>query len=130
MPVTLSYIHNPVLPGFHPDPSILRVGEDYYVATSTFEWFPGVRIHHSRDLVHFRPLGYALTRAAQLDLHGNPRSGGVWAPCLSHADGLFYLVYTDVKAWGHGFCDAHNYLVTAQRVEGPWSDPMYLNSSG
>lgn len=125
-----SNIHNPVLPGFHPDPSILRVGEDYYVATSTFEWFPGVRLHHSRDLVHFRAIGHALTRPAQLDLHGNPRSGGVWAPCLSYADGLFYLVYTDVKAWGHGFVDAHNYLVTAQRIEGPWSDPMYLNSSG
>ena len=69
-------------------------------------------------------------RPAQLDLHGNPRSGGVWAPCLSYADGLFYLVYTDVKAWGHGFADTHNYLVTAQRIEGPWSDPMYLNSSG
>lgn len=124
------YIHNPVLPGFHPDPSILRVGDDYYVATSTFEWYPGVRLHHSRDLVHFRPIGYALTRPSQLDLRGNPRSGGVWAPCLSYADGLFYLVYTDVKAWGHGFVDAHNYLVTASRIEGPWSDPMYLNSSG
>ena len=123
-------IHNPVLPGFHPDPSILRVGDDYYVATSTFEWFPGVRLHHSRDLVHFRAIGYALTRPSQLDLRGNPRSGGVWAPCLSYQDGLFYLVYTDVKSWGHGYADAHNYLVTAARIEGPWSEPMYLNSSG
>jgi xylan 1,4-beta-xylosidase len=128
--VNTHLIQNPVLRGFHPDPSIVRVGEDYYIATSTFEWFPGVRLHHSRDLVHFRPIGYALNRPSQLALQGNPRSGGVWAPCLSHADGLFYLVYTDVKAWGHGCCDAHNYLVTAQRIEGPWSDPMYLNSSG
>jgi xylan 1,4-beta-xylosidase len=123
-------IQNPVLPGFHPDPSIVRVGDDYYVATSTFEWFPGVRLHHSRDLVHFRAIGHALTRPSQLDLRGNPRSGGVWAPCLSHADGSFYLVYTDVKSWGHGYADAHNYLVTAPRIEGPWSEPMYLNSSG
>jgi xylan 1,4-beta-xylosidase len=126
----MTTIHNPVLPGFHPDPSILRVGDDYYIATSTFEWFPGVRLHHSRDLVHFRAIGHALTRPAQLDMTGNPRSGGVWAPCLSYADERFYLVYTDVKSWGHGYVDAHNYLVTAARIEGPWSDPIYLNSSG
>jgi xylan 1,4-beta-xylosidase len=123
-------IQNPVLRGFHPDPAIVRVAGDYYLATSTFEWFPGVRLHHSRDLVHWRALGYALDRSSQIDLHGSPRSGGVWAPCLSHHDGLFYLVYTDVKAWGHGFVDSHNYLVTAPRIEGPWSDPVYLNSSG
>jgi xylan 1,4-beta-xylosidase len=123
-------IVNPVLPGFHPDPSMLRVGEDYYLATSTFEWFPGVRIHKSRDLTHWRHSAYALTRREQLDLTGNPRSGGVWAPCLSYADGRFHLVYSDVKSWGRGFLDCHNYLVTARRVEGPWSDPIYLNSSG
>jgi hypothetical protein len=88
-------IRNPILPGFHPDPSIPRVGDDYYIATSTFEWFPGVRIHHSRDPRHWRPLGHALTRVSQLDLRGNPRSGGVWAPCLSHAKGPFHLIYTD-----------------------------------
>ncbi len=124
------WIKNPILPGFHPDPSILRVGGDYYVATSTFEWFPGVRLHHSRDLVHWRPLGHVLTRRSQLDLVGNPRSGGVWAPCLSHCDGRFYLVYTDVKAWGHGFVDSHNYLVTADSIDGPWSEPAPLNKSG
>jgi xylan 1,4-beta-xylosidase len=124
------WIENPVLRGFHPDPSILRVGGDFYIASSTFEWFPGVRLHHSRDLVHWQPIGYALDRASQLDLRGNPRSGGVWAPCLSYAQGRFYLVYTNVRAWGHGFMDSHNYLVTADRIEGPWSDPVYLTSSG
>lgn len=112
------WLENPVLPGFHPDPSLLCVGADFYIATSTFEWFPGVRLHHSRDLVHWQPIGYALDRPAQLDLRGNPRSGGVWAPCLSYAQGRFYLVYTNVRAWGNGFMDAHNYVVTAERIEG------------
>jgi xylan 1,4-beta-xylosidase len=84
-------IRNPVLRGFCPDPSILRVGHDYYIATSTFEWFPGVRLHHSRDLVHWRTLGHALTRRSQLDLGGNPNSGGIWTPGLSHAQGQFWL---------------------------------------
>ncbi|HLK93549.1 MAG TPA: glycoside hydrolase family 43 protein [Polyangia bacterium] len=126
----VNHLRNPVLPGFHPDPSILRVGEEYFLATSTFEWFPGVRIHRSRDLAHWRHAAYALTRPAQLDLTGNPRSGGVWAPCLSHADGLFHLVYSDVKTWGRGFLDCHNYLVVSPRIEGPWSDPIPLNKSG
>jgi xylan 1,4-beta-xylosidase len=123
-------IVNPVLPGFHPDPSILRVGDDYFIATSTFEWFPGVRIHHSRDLANWQPRGHALVRPSQLDMIGNPRSGGIWAPCLSFADGLFHLIYTDVKTWGRTFCDAHNRLVTAESIDGPWSEPIWLNSSG
>lgn len=126
----MTRIRNPILPGFHPDPCILRVGDDYYIATSTFEWFPGVRLHHSRDLVHWRPIGYALDRTSQLDLRGNARSGGVWAPGLSFAHGQFHLVYTDVKSWSFGFNDSHNALVTAERIEGPWSEPIALNSSG
>src|ERR1700685_574085 len=78
-------IRNPILKGFNPDPSIVRVGDDYYIATSTFEWFPGVQIHHSRDLKNWRLLSRPLTRAGQLDMRGDPDSGGVWAPCLSHA---------------------------------------------
>jgi len=73
---------NPILPGFHPDPSLCRVGDDFYLATSTFEWWPGVRLHHSLDLVHWRPLPGPLTRRSQLDLAGVPDSGGIWAPCL------------------------------------------------
>jgi xylan 1,4-beta-xylosidase len=106
------------------------VGRDYYIATSTFEWFPGVRIHHSRDLVHWSHRTYALTRASQVDLRGNPRSGGVWAPCLSFDGTHFWLVYTDVKSWGRGFLDARNYVVTAPSIDGPWSDPAPLNASG
>ncbi len=132
-------IRNPILPGFNPDPSIIRVGADYYIATSTFEWFPGVQIHHSRDLVHWRLLSRPLNRPAQLNMLGAPDSCGVWAPCLTHADGLFYLIYTDVKRYGRttvggasgaSLRDFHNYLVTCDRIDGEWSDPVYLNSSG
>jgi len=132
-------IRNPILPGFNPDPSIVRVGDDYYIATSTFEWFPGVQIHHSRDLVHWRLLTRPLNRASQLNMLGDPDSCGVWAPCLSYADGLFWLVYTDVKRFGRASVagasgssmrDFQNYLVTSPRIDGEWSDPIYLNSSG
>ncbi|BCY13046.1 glycoside hydrolase family 43 protein [Actinoplanes sp. L3-i22] len=122
-------IHNPVLPGFHPDPSILRVGADYYLATSTFEWYPGVRLHHSRDLVHWRPLGGVLSVRRLLDLAGVPDSGGVWAPCLTWADGLFHLVFTNVGGYT-GFFDTPNYLVTAPSIDGPWSDPVPLHARG
>ena len=103
------------------------VGDDYYIATSTFEWFPGVQIHHSRDLVHWRLIARPLNRASQLDMRGDPDSCGVWAPCLTHADGLFHLIYTDVKRYGRtttagasgaSLRDFHNYLVTGERVDG------------
>lgn len=132
-------IQNPILSGFNPDPSIVRVGDDYYIATSTFEWFPGVQIHHSRDLVNWRLLTRPLRRASQLNLLGDPDSCGVWAPCLSYADGLFWLIYTDVKRFGRASVagasgssmrDFHNYLVTCPTIDGEWSDPVYLNSSG
>lgn len=124
-------IQNPVLTGFHPDPSICRVGEDYYLATSTFEWWPGVRLHHSRDLGNWRHLAYALDRVSQLDMRGCQNSGGIWAPCLTHSDGQFWLLYTNVRHHGAGIVhDTPNYLVTAEHPEGPWSEPIYLNSSG
>ena len=123
-------IKNPILPGFNPDPSICRVGDDYYIATSTFEWYPGVQIHHSKDLANWTLVKRPLDRQSQLDMRGNPDSCGVWAPCLSYADGLFWLVYTDVKRLDGNFKDAHNYIVTAPDISGPWSDPVYCNSSG
>lgn len=123
-------IRNPILPGFNPDPSICRAGEVYYIATSTFEWYPGVQIHASRDLVNWDLACRPLNRPAQLDMRGNPDSCGIWAPCLSHADGLFWLVYTDVKRLDGNFKDAHNYIVTAPDIAGPWSDPVYVNSHG
>lgn len=127
----MSLIHNPILTGFHPDPSICRVGDDYYLATSTFEWFPGVRIHHSKDLAHWRVIGHALDRVSQLPMRGCQNSGGVWAPCLTHADGRFWLLFTNVHHHGPGIVmDTPNYVVTADHVEGPWSDPVFLNASG
>ena len=123
-------IVNPVLSGFHPDPSMVRVGDRYYVANSTFEWWPGVRIHESGDLAHWRFVGCPLDRVSQLDMRGNPSSGGVWAPDLSYADGRFWLVYTDVKVVGGAFKDGTNYLVTAEDIRGPWSEPIRLNGVG
>ncbi len=123
-------VSNPILPGFHPDPSICRVGDDYYIATSTFEWWPGIRLFHSRDLAHWQPVGFALTRRSQLDLRGIPDSGGVWAPALSHAEGKFWLCFSDVRALTGPFKDVRNYVVTAESISGPWSDPIRLNASG
>ena len=123
-------IVNPILPGFHPDPSICRVDDTFYIATSTFEWYPGVEINASKDLESWELVARPLDRASQLDMRGNPDSCGVWAPSLSHADGLFWLIYTDVKRYDGNYKDTHNYLVTAPAIEGPWSDPVYLNSSG
>ena len=127
-----SLIRNPIIRGFNPDPSIVRVGEDYYIATSTFEWWPGVQLHHSRDLVHWRLIGHALTRTSQVDLRGIADSGGVWAPSLSHHDGKFWLIYTNVRTCGMGrpFKDVGIFLTTATDILGPWSEPIALNSIG
>lgn len=130
---------NPILRGLNPDPSIVRVGEDYFIATSTFEWFPGVQIHHSRDLANWRLVSRPLNRPSQLDMRGNPDSCGVWAPDLSYTAGRFHLLYTDVKRYGRttvdgamgaAFRDFHNYWVSSERIDGQWSDPVHLNSSG
>lgn len=122
--------HNPILSGFHPDPCLCRVGDDYYCANSTFEWWPGVRIHHSRDLVHWRLVAEPLTRPSQLDLVGLPDSGGIWAPCLTYAHGRFWLLYTAVRHHDGAFKDTPNLIVSAPTIEGPWSDPSFLNASG
>ncbi|MFI7403837.1 glycoside hydrolase family 43 protein [Streptomyces sp. NPDC049541] len=115
-----STVNNPVIPGFHPDPSICRVGEDYYLACSSFEYFPGVPLFHSRDLVHWTQIGNALDRPSQLRLPLDSRSsGGIYAPTLRHHDGRFWLIVTNVSADG-------NLLVTATDPAGPWSDPVWL----
>ena len=114
---------NPVLPGFYPDPSVCRVGEDYYLVTSTFEFFPGVPVFHSRDLVHWEQIGHALTRASQLPLREAPPSGGIYAPTIRYHDGVFYMVTTNVSYGG-------NFYVTATDPAGPWSDPIYVDQAG
>lgn len=126
----MSLIKNPILQGFNPDPSIIRVRENYYIATSTFEWFPGVQIHHSNDLVHWKLIARPLNRLSQLDMRGNPDSCGVWAPCLSYCDEIFYLIYSNVRSFDGVWKDTPNYLVTSNNILGDWSDPIFLNASG
>lgn len=121
-------VQNPIIPGFNPDPNVLRVAGDYYIAVSSFEWLPGIRIYHSVDLVNWAFSNDILTN--QVDLRGNPENGSIWAPQLSYSDQQFYCIYTDVKNAHGPFKDCHNYLITATNIKGPWSQPIYLNSSG
>ena len=126
----MSLIQNPILPGFNADPSIIRVEDTYYIANSTFEWFPGVRLHESKDLEHWSLLPSPLSTTTLWDMRGNSASGGIWAPDLSYADGKFWLVYTDVKVANGAFKDMTNYLTTATDIKGPWTDPIKLNGLG
>ncbi|MBN8458522.1 MAG: glycoside hydrolase family 43 protein [Verrucomicrobia bacterium] len=125
-------IQNPILTGFYPDPSICRVGGNFYLVNSTFEWFPGVPVHHSRDLRNWRLIGHILTEKRLLDLRGVADSAGVWAPSLSYADGKFWLIYTNIHNTGSGrpFKDIRICLTTATDILGPWSDPIKLDSIG
>ena len=124
-------IKNPVLRGFCPDPSVLRVGEDFYIATSTFEWWPGVRIFHSRDLSNWEQIASPLRRESQIDLRGDGASCGVWSPGLSYSNGKFWLTYADVRTRKQMYRNTHNYLVWTDDIHsGEWSDPVYLNSTG
>jgi xylan 1,4-beta-xylosidase len=125
-PVVERMFDNPILPGMHPDPSLCRVGDDFYLVTSSFEYFPGVPIFHSRDLVSWRQLGHVLTRDTQLDLRGVPSSGGIYAPTLRHHAGRFFLITTLVGSPRRG----GNFFVTAEDPAGPWSDPIWLDSEG
>src|ERR1700683_2357594 len=83
---------NPIIPGYYPDPSICRVGEDYYLVNSSFEYFPGVPIFHSKDLVNWHQIGHCLTRKSQLPLDGTAPSDGIYAPTIRHHAGRFYMV--------------------------------------
>lgn len=126
----MSVISNPVLPGFNPDPSFCRVGEDYYLATSTFEWYPGVQIFKSNDLVNWDLVARPLDRASLLDMRGTQDSGGVWAPCLSYADGRFWLVYSHMKRNDEAFKDCRSFVTSCQTIDGYWSDPIPAHSGG
>ena len=128
----MSNIINPVIRGFNPDPSIIRVEDDYYIATSTFEWYPGIQLYHSRDLVNWRLAGHVLKENSMLDLRGVPDSGGIWAPSLSYSNGQFFLVFANVRTCGKGmpYKDMHVYVTTAEDICGQWSKPVRLNSVG
>jgi alpha-N-arabinofuranosidase len=109
---------NPILSGFHPDPSVCRVGGDFYLVNSTFEFFPGLPIYHSRDLVHWEQIGNALDRPSQLPLKGATDNGGLYAPTIRYHKGTFYLTCTNVSGGG-------NFIVTAKDPKGPWSEPVW-----
>ena len=111
---------NPVLKGFYPDPSVVRVGADYYLVNSTFGWFPGIPVFHSRDLVNWTQIGNAIDRADQLDFGRHDLVNGVFAPAIEYHDGLFYITNTCFPACGG------NFVLTARDPAGPWSDPAWL----
>lgn len=116
---------NPILQGFYPDPSICRVDEDYYLITSTFEYFPGLPIFHSRDLVNWRQIGHVLDRPSQLDLDKIRPSGGLFAPTIRYHEGTFYVINTMID----GPEKSGNFIVTATDPAGPWSDPYWLDDA-
>lgn len=116
------YAKNPIMPGFYPDPSICAVGEDYYLVNSTFAYFPGLPVLHSKDLVHWEQVGNVMDRASQLPLSHAGHSQGLFAPTIRYHEGTFYVICTNVSYGG-------NYVVTADRPEGPWSEPHYLEGA-
>lgn len=125
-------IHNPILPGFNPDPCICRKGEDYYLAVSTFEWFPGIPIYHSRDLESWELYTHVLTDDERVDLKKLPSAKGIWAPCLTYCEkeDLFYVVYGIMNSMNARYFDVDNFVITAKDIRGPWSEPVYLHSAG
>ena len=114
---------NPVLPGFHPDPSIVRVGQDFYLVTSTFSFWPGLPIFHSRDLTNWRLVGHAIDRPGMIDTAGLGTNRGLFAPAITHHDGRFWILNTCIDCRG-------NFVISAERPEGPWSDPTWLPFDG
>lgn len=114
--------HNPILPGFYPDPSICAAGEDFYLVNSTFAYFPGLPVMHSRDLAHWEQVGNACSRPSQLPLKGAGHSQGLFAPTIRYHDGTFYVICTNVTFGG-------NFIVTARDPAGPWSEPHYIRGA-
>ena len=124
-------IKNPVIPGMAPDPSIIRVGEDYYIATSTFHWQPGIQIFHSRDLANWQLIGHALVRN-EVELRGTNTPAGVWAPHLSYdeQEKRFWLVYCHMQNMAGREFNADTYAMWSEDIAGQWSEPIYLSSIG
>lgn len=125
----MSEIINPILRGFHPDASVIKVGTKYYLTVSTFEWIPGVDIYQSEDLVNWKYVSSPLKDGKQIHLKGNPASGSIWAPHLSYSNGKFYLVFTDVRT-RNPIKDTLNFLIWTDDLSKEWSNPIFLNASG
>ena len=125
-------IKNPILPGFNPDPCICRKGDDYYMAVSSFEWFPGIPVYHSKDLKNWELLTHVLTNDTAVDLKKLPSAKGIWAPCLTYCEkeDLFYVVYGVMNSMNARYFDVDNFVITSKNIEGPWSEPVYIHSSG
>ncbi|WP_302537664.1 glycoside hydrolase family 43 protein [Clostridium saudiense] len=125
-------IRNPILHGFNPDPCICRKGDDYYMAVSSFEWFPGIPVYHSKDLKNWELLTHVLTNDTAVDLKKLPSAKGIWAPCLTYCEkeDLFYVVYGVMNSMNARYFDVDNFVITSKNIEGPWSEPVYIHSSG
>ncbi len=125
-------IQNPIFKGFNPDPCICRKQDDYYAAVSSFEWFPGIPVYHSKDLKNWELYTHVLTDDREVELRKLPSAKGIWAPCLTYceAEGLFYVVYGVMNSMNARYFDVDNFLITAKDIRGPWSRPVYLNSAG
>ncbi len=125
-------INNPIFKGFNPDPSICRRNNDYYVAVSSFEWFPGMPIYHSTDLKNWTLHTHVLRDEKKVDLTRLPSAKGIWAPCLTWCEEkqLFYVIYGVMNSMHGRYFDVDNYLITAPEITGPWSEPVYLHSGG
>ena len=119
--------HNPLLPGFYPDPSICRVGDDYYMVTSSFVYYPGLPIFHSKDLVHWEQVGHGIHRPEQLDYKNCETSEGLWAPSIRYHNGTYYIINTFVSAGREA--DRDNYIITAKNPAGPWSNPIVVKGA-
>lgn len=123
-------VKNPILTGFNPDPAICRAEDMYYIATSTFETYPGICIHQSSDLVNWELVAHPLDSKV-IDMTGNVASSGVWAPDLTYKNGKFFIIFSNVKTWSRGpFKDCFNYMISADSIQGPWSKPVFINASG
>ena len=130
-PAVATTYQNPVLPGFFPDPSLVRVGEDFYLVNSTFQYFPAIIISHSRDLVHWKQIGHVFEDPGSLDLTGFDDGCGIWAPDISYHDGEFYIFYCLVQLKKDRSVNVRgNYVTRSKSITGPWSKPVQLTEEG
>ena len=125
-------MRNPIFKGFNADPCICRKGEDYYIIVSSFEWFPGLPVYHSKDMKNWELYTHVLTEESEVDLKKLPSAKGIWAPCLTYCEeeDLFYVIYGVMNSMNARYFDVDNFLITAKDIKGPWSKPVYLHSSG
>ncbi len=120
--------NNPIIPGFYPDPSVCRVGDDYYLVNSSFEYFPGIPVFHSKDLIHWEQIGHCLTRNDQIRLSaGFPNSIGIYAPTIRYHQGSFYVISTNISVKPDR---GGNFLVWTDDPRGEWSDPVWIDLPG